>query len=102
MIDGKPGFRAIVRINTLFVVAFGVLGYGSVFWQWASPVNWGAGLIAILSGFAGVSVLIRAVSEMVGLILHNRKIRRFSAQGGKTRGDPMAGKTDLKKRGMIR
>jgi hypothetical protein len=102
MIDGKPGFRAILRINTMFVLAFGVLGYGWVFWQWASPLNWGAGLIAIVSGLAGISVLIRAVAEVIGIILHRRKVRRFTAQGGKTRGDTMASETDLKKRRVVR
>ena len=42
MIDGKPGFRAILRINMLFILSCFTFGYGWVFWQWASPVNWGA------------------------------------------------------------
>lgn len=102
MIDGKPGFRAILRINMLFILSFGVLSYGWVFWQWASPVNWGAGLIAIISGMAGISTLIRALGEVIGLVLHSRKVRRYQAQGSKTRSDPMASETDLKKREMIR
>lgn len=102
MIDGKPGFRAIVRINMLFILSIGVLSYAWMFWQWASPVNWGAGLIAIISGMAGISLLIRAIGEVVSVVLHGRKVRRYQAQGSKTRSDPMARETDLKKRGLIR
>jgi hypothetical protein len=102
MIDGKPGFRAILRINMLFLTSIGVLGYAWMFWQWASPVNWGAGLIATVGAMAGASLLIRAIGEVIGLVLHGRKLRRYKAQGGTTRGDPIARESDLKKRGMTR
>ena len=102
MIDGKPGFRAILRINMLFILSCFTFGYGWVFWQWASPINWGAGMIAIISGLACVTTLIRAIGEVIGLILHGRKVRRYQAQGRKTRSDPMASEPDLKKRGMTR
>ncbi len=102
MIDGKPGFRAILRINMLFLLSIGVLGYAWMFWQWTSPVNWGAGLIAIISAMAGASLLISAIGEVISLVLHGRKLRRYKAQGGETRGDPMASENDLKQRGMVR
>jgi hypothetical protein len=102
MIDGKPGFRAILRINMLFILSCFTFGYGWVFWQWASPINWGAGLIAIITGTAGITTLIRAIGEVIGLILHGRKVRRYQAQGRVTRSDPMASEPDLKKRGMTR
>jgi hypothetical protein len=102
MIAGKPGFRAILRINMLFILSCFTFGYSWVFWQWASPVNWGAGMIAIISGLAGVTTLIRAIGEVICLVLHGRKVRRYQAQGRKTRSDPMANEPDLKKRGMTR
>ena len=102
MIDGKPGFRAVLRINMLFLTSIGVLGYAWMFWQWTSPVNWGAGLIAFISAMAGASFLISAIGEVIGLVLHGRKLRRYKAQGGATRGDPMATESELKKRGMTR
>jgi len=102
MIDGKPGFPAILRINVIFILSIGMLGYFWVFWQWTSPENWGAGLVAMISGLAGISTLVRAIGEVIGLVLHSRKVRRYQAQGSKTRSDPLARKTDLKKRGMIR
>lgn len=102
MIDGKPGFRTILRINMLFILSCFTFGYGWVFWQWASPVNWGAGMIAIISCFAGITTMIRAIGGVIGLILHGRKVRRYQEQGRKTRSDPMASEPDLKKRGMTR
>lgn len=102
MIDGKPGFRAILRINMLFILSCFTFGYGWMFWQSATPINWEAGLIAILCGVAGIGTLTRAIGEVIRLVLHGRKVRRFQAQGSKTRSDPMASEPDLKKRGMIR
>lgn len=102
MIDGKPGFLAILRVNLRVVVALCVLGCGWVFWQLTSPLNWGAAVIAVVSGLAGLSLVISSVTEVVGMVRRYRKMRAFAAQGGKTRGDPMARDEDLRDRGMLR
>ena len=102
MIEGRPGLKAILRINIRFIAAFMALGYGWLCWQLASPEMWGLGIAAVICGIGGALHLIATVWQMVALIVRDRKVRDFAARGGKTRADRMAREEDLKSRGMIR
>lgn len=102
MIDKGPGLRAILHINLRFIGTGLVLFYAWVCWQWTSPEWWGFGLIAILTGLGGASLMIGAISEVAAIVKRNSVVGRFTREGGKARADRMAGERDLKDHGMIR
>ena len=92
------GWRPILRINGLFVSATIALFYGWLCWQMASPEWWAFWLVAMLSALGGALQLLRALFELIGLLLRLRRWRRFEASGVTPRADPMVTDADFERR----
>lgn len=99
MNEQKITWPAIIKVNLRFVGGALAVGYGWLAWQMTSKEWWGFGLIAVLAGLGGASVLMGASYEAIQLILRQRRWKRFEASGARPRADPMANDDDLSRGG---
>lgn len=84
----------VVQINLKLLYAM-TLAFGA-YWQWpADPRWWGIGLVSICAGLGAVGLVIEAIKSAIKLLMREREIERFQAQGAKQRSARLMNDDDL-------
>lgn len=101
-IEKQSGLLTIVQINIRFIFSIAFLAYGWLMLQWTTPEWWGLGIAALLALLGGVIGFIGTLGQAFKLAARDRKLKKFTAQHGRARGDHLASERDLKKHGSVR
>ncbi|WP_386627507.1 hypothetical protein [Sulfitobacter geojensis] len=96
-----PSPRAIIRINLTFF--FGAVLCAVAWLCWPDTKEaWRMGLISIVYGLGGVSMIVKGIIEIIQHLFRDRAVNKFQRQGRAPQADRLADNDALRKSGMIK
>ncbi|MCP4184884.1 MAG: hypothetical protein GY761_16455 [Hyphomicrobiales bacterium] len=93
---------SIWNINLRFLYSGFIMALGYGYWLLSSKEWYAFGILAVMCGIAGVAYFIQTIFLLRSRIRNDSKVKQYTKQGERPKGDKPPGREDLDKKDMLR